>query len=498
MASPHVSLKRGKVGNGAAHAAYLQGEGKYADRDDVRAVIDGNLPKWATDASAFFRAADAHERKNGRAYLEIEAAIPREAPDAVAWARQFAAEALGERFPYRLAVHDREASDGGRNVHLHLMFSDRPTDGEHFDAERFFKRNGSKKDRTWNRRDQVNEVRSLFAEHVRRAVPDWWPAKPATPEPKIGPALPRAGERYNAMRAERLAEVIDIRVARRAREERQAFEATLGEADEAMRNASEADVSTLETRLDSLMRQPLTSSQRAELEAVRKKVEEERKRREAEAQARQQQAQRERHGREMAGLAKLAVYARYIELRPDTPAGQAFRKELREKQRYWPKAAQAIEGKRFAERILLEFAGEDLLRDGLITESELESAGIDVDKRDVRSEGRGRADDTLKEVWARIGAESAQAYAEIEAVSKAVAEATVAAIPPPGEMYDSSIVANAMMSAKSAVRAAVMPAPSIGVGKAAQGAQATPAAAPAAKSAAGGAAPTPKPPGPKA
>lgn len=296
MASPHVSLKRGKVGNGAAHAAYLQGEGKYADRDDVRAVIDGNLPGWATDANAFFRAADANERKNGRAYLEIEAAIPREAPDPIAWAREFAAEAIGERFPYRLAVHDREASDGGRNVHLHLMFSDRPTDGEHFNAERFFKRNGSKKDRTWNKRDQVNEVRSLFAAHVRHAAPEWWPDKSAAPEPKIGPALPHAGERYNAMRAERLAEVIDIRTARRAREEREAIKETLGEAQEAMRNAWEADISTLETRLDSLMRQPLTSEQRSTLDAVRRKVEEERKRREAEAQARQQQAQRERLG----------------------------------------------------------------------------------------------------------------------------------------------------------------------------------------------------------
>jgi MobA/MobL family len=475
----------------AAHAAYLQGEGKYADRDDVRAVIDGNLPVWATDANAFFRAADANERKNGRAYLEIEAAIPREAPDPVAWARQFAAEALGDRFPYRLAVHDREASDGGRNVHLHLMFSDRPTDGEHFDAERFFKRNGSKKDRTWNKRDQVNAVRSLFAAHVRHAAPEWWPDKPATPEPKIGPALPRAGERYNAMRAERVAEVIDIRAARRAREEREAINETLSEAEEAMRNGWEADVSTLETRLDSLMRQPLTSEQRTQLDAVRRKVEEERRRREAEAQARQQQAQRaeaaQRQARQLSGLAKLVLYARYAELRPETPAGQAYRQQWREKQRTWPKAAQALEGKGFAERILLEFAAEDLLRDGLITETELASAGIDVEKRFIDKKGDGRADDALKEIWTRIATESEHAYAEISAVSKAVAEATVAAIPAPGEAYDSSIVQSAIVSAKSAVRAAVTPAPS-GTGAA--------QAAPAAKSAAG-VAPTPKPPAPK-
>ncbi|MFX6759333.1 mobilization protein, partial [Acinetobacter baumannii] len=91
---------------------------KYADRDDVRAVIDGNLPAWAGgDARRFFAAADANERKNGRAYLEVEAAIPREAADPVAWALTFAQQLRGERFPYRLAVHDREAGDGGRNVH---------------------------------------------------------------------------------------------------------------------------------------------------------------------------------------------------------------------------------------------------------------------------------------------------------------------------------------------------------------------------------------------
>jgi len=491
MASPHVKLKRGKKGNGALHADYIQGVGKYADRDDVRAVIDANLPSWAANADEFFRAADAHERENGRVYLEIEAAIPREAPDPIAWAQEFAAAVLGKRFAYRLAVHDREASDGGRNAHLHLMFSDRPTDGDQFDEKRFFKRNGSKKDRDWNNREKVQEVRSMFTDHVRFVAPEWPPLPAGNPEPKIGPALPYAGERYKAMRAERLAEVIDIRAARRAREEREAINETLSEAEEAMRNGWDADVSTLETRLDSLMRQPLTSEQRTQLDAVRRKVEEERKRREAEAQARQQQAQRaeaaQRQARELSGLAKLVLYARYAELRPETPAGQAYRQTWREKQRTWPKSAQAIEGKRFAERILLEFAAEDLLRDGLITEAELASAGIDVEKRFVGNENKGRARNALKEVWSQIAVESEQAYAEISAVSKAVGEATIQAIPKPGEVYDSSIVMNAVLSAKSAVRASVTPASS-GTGAA--------QAAPAAKSVAG-AASTPKPPAPK-
>ncbi|WP_052421087.1 MobA/MobL family protein [Paraburkholderia ferrariae] len=210
-------MKRGKVGNGAAHAAYVHGHGKYADRDDVRAVIDGNLPNWAADAAQFFAAADKHERKNGRAYLEVEAAIPREAPDPVAWAQEFAGRVVGERFPYRLAVHDRAASDGGRNVHMHLMFSDRPTDGGHYDAERFFKRNGSKKDRDWNRRDKVQDVRSVFEQQVQTSAPTFTLHQPpqVAPEPKIGPALPGAGWRYEQTRRARLDQVEAIRAQRR-------------------------------------------------------------------------------------------------------------------------------------------------------------------------------------------------------------------------------------------------------------------------------------------
>lgn len=250
MAIQHVSIKNGSRGNGAKHALYVAGEGRYADKEDeIRHVEDGNLPKWAKDAVAFFGAADELERGDytkkaktqdgieyeklvrGRAYKEVEAAIPREAKDPVQWAKDYARELLGDKHPYRLAVHDKPAGGGGRNVHMHLMFSTRTMDGHDREKETFFKRaasayrnpktkelvqrdpasGGAVKSAYWNSRESIDKTRSAFERHVQRAAPDFKMERSEAPEPKIGPILKRAGKEYEAGRSERIGDVAHMR-----------------------------------------------------------------------------------------------------------------------------------------------------------------------------------------------------------------------------------------------------------------------------------------------
>jgi len=236
LASPHCKVKNGARGNGAKHALYVAGEGKYADRDDVMHMEDGNLPKWASNAVEFFKAADEHERANGRVYKEVEAAIPREAKDPVKWAQDYARELLGDDHPYRLAVHDKKAQDGGRNVHMHLMFSTRTMDGHDREPKHFFQnaarrkngaeltpeqvaKGGARKSEYWNDRKSVKGTRATFERNVQRVAPEFKLKRSEAPEPKIGPELKHAPPQYEEGREQRVAGVSELRAAKRQRAE---------------------------------------------------------------------------------------------------------------------------------------------------------------------------------------------------------------------------------------------------------------------------------------
>lgn len=222
MASRHFSVKHGKVGRGKKHAQYIGGQGNYADKDDVVMLLDMNMPSWAVDGVAFFDAADKMERANGRTYTEFEFAIPRGIENPQAYAREFARIVLGKNHPYRLAVHDKLASDGGRNIHAHLMFTERKLDGINRDIEHFFLRantkqpekGGTGKDRWWHDRGMVESMRleySKFAKShgIELDLRSNLAQGLVEPEPKIGPTHPRA--QLNKKRGKRLAVVEDLR-----------------------------------------------------------------------------------------------------------------------------------------------------------------------------------------------------------------------------------------------------------------------------------------------
>ncbi len=176
MAIVHVVMKSSSTAPpSAAHAQYIARDGQYARRGGLELAESGNMPEFAqADPLSFWAAADAHERKNGRAYTELQIALPRELnpEQRNELAREATRELLGDRFAYTLAVHTPLAKDNIEQPHMHLMFSERVVDSntQSMPEEQFFKRNGAKKDRSWNDKDKPLEVREKWVEMMNAAM----------------------------------------------------------------------------------------------------------------------------------------------------------------------------------------------------------------------------------------------------------------------------------------------------------------------------------------
>ena len=113
MAVFHLQASFGsRVGgqSAAAKADYIEREGRYdGDAAELEHSESGNMPEWAEDdPHAYWEAADAHERANGRLYSELQFALPVELDEgqrrdlASTFAQQMTG---GERLPYTLAMH---------------------------------------------------------------------------------------------------------------------------------------------------------------------------------------------------------------------------------------------------------------------------------------------------------------------------------------------------------------------------------------------------------
>lgn len=143
MASYHFEVKSGKKGSASDHSRYIAREGKFNKWDDLLATEVGNMPPWAAkDHALFWQSADTHERANGAAYREFIIALPNELSlqQNLEIVRTVVRELVGEK-PYQLAVHGPEGKLSGiKNVHAHVMFSDREPDGLDRTPERTFAR----------------------------------------------------------------------------------------------------------------------------------------------------------------------------------------------------------------------------------------------------------------------------------------------------------------------------------------------------------------------
>lgn len=184
MPAPHFSLKNGSRQKGrsaAAHFQYIARQGQHRQQQDLVYVHHANYPDWARqNPLAFWQAADLYERANGRTYSEFEIALPRQLTpqQQVALLEDFLATELGERHPFTAVIHCPIALDGKPNPHAHVMFSERRLDGIERPPETFFMRGnkqhpekgGVAKDRDWNRRAKVAELRTSWEQATNRAL----------------------------------------------------------------------------------------------------------------------------------------------------------------------------------------------------------------------------------------------------------------------------------------------------------------------------------------
>lgn len=206
MATDFVQASNGR--NGKNHSAYIAGEGRYADKNEVIFFEDGNLPQWAKSAVAFFAAADKHEAQarsgKGRSYRGLMIPIPHEAPDKVRWSKDFAREVCGTDHAFRLGVHALEG-----NPHLHLMFSERKTRHD-LSPQDHFARGKNNKVREFTKDTWLEGVKNRMLENIQKLVPGYV-RKSGRGEEKIGPKLKNAGASYEAARAAREAGVFKLR-----------------------------------------------------------------------------------------------------------------------------------------------------------------------------------------------------------------------------------------------------------------------------------------------
>ena len=186
MAIYHLSVRPGTRAKGSVAARksdYIQRENQYEHQPDrcIHRESD-NLPEWADTARDYWKAADDHERANGRLYLEVEVALPRELDqqEQIELAREFAREITEENnLPYTLAVHEGRGRDGqGDNPHAHLMISERQNDGLERDEEGWFKRansqepelGGAPKSREFHGREHIHDLRERWADDLNHAL----------------------------------------------------------------------------------------------------------------------------------------------------------------------------------------------------------------------------------------------------------------------------------------------------------------------------------------
>ncbi|MDR3258687.1 MAG: MobA/MobL family protein [Fusobacteriaceae bacterium] len=145
MAEYRMCYKKGKPGYAENHAKYILREGKYNSKEDLIHKESGNIEVFNGNlALDFWAAADQFERVNSNAYREFELNIPNELnhTQAVELMNGFIDKEL-KKTPYTYAIHESN-NNGIKNLHCHLMFSERENDGIERPLSQYFKRANEK------------------------------------------------------------------------------------------------------------------------------------------------------------------------------------------------------------------------------------------------------------------------------------------------------------------------------------------------------------------
>ncbi|HWZ53047.1 MAG TPA: MobA/MobL family protein [Granulicella sp.] len=187
MAIYHLTAQVGSRSGGqsaAAKFAYLCRQGRYGrDTSELLHSESQLLPAWAVgDPALYWKAADRHERANGRLYQQVEIGLPRELSreQQIQLAQSFALElaATPDGFlPYTLVVHRGQ----DRNPHAHILLSERVADGHDRTPDTWFRRaaaagrqspelGGAKKTAAFQPREWVSELRERWANRANAAL----------------------------------------------------------------------------------------------------------------------------------------------------------------------------------------------------------------------------------------------------------------------------------------------------------------------------------------
>ncbi|WP_407935966.1 MobA/MobL family protein [Fusobacterium nucleatum] len=174
LAEYRFCYKKGKLGYAKNHAAYILREENYTSRKEELVYKEsGNIEMFdGTSAVKFWEYADTYERANSVVYREIEINIPNEFnhEQAKELINNFVKKELGEKFPYTYAIHESYNNSGEKNLHCHLMFSERELDSINRELSQFFKRanskepekGGAEKNRKWQEKSRLLELRKSW------------------------------------------------------------------------------------------------------------------------------------------------------------------------------------------------------------------------------------------------------------------------------------------------------------------------------------------------
>lgn len=136
------------------------------------------MPSWAKDEPRdYWQAADNYERSNGRLYVEVEVALPKELSkqEQIKLAHDYAQSLTHEnKLPYTMAIHEGK----GSNPHAHLIISERMNDGIERSQSQWFsqahprdpEQGGARKSREFHDRQYIKELRQTWAEKTNQAL----------------------------------------------------------------------------------------------------------------------------------------------------------------------------------------------------------------------------------------------------------------------------------------------------------------------------------------
>lgn len=174
MAEYRFHYKKGKLGYAKEHAAYILREDNYTSKiEELVYSESGNMNFFdGTSAIKFWEYADTYERANSVVYREMELNIPNEFnhEQAKELIKKFIEKEIGTGYPYTYAIHESYNKNDEKNLHCHLMFSERENDGIDRNLETFFKRanskkpelGGAKKNREWQLKERLLNLRKSW------------------------------------------------------------------------------------------------------------------------------------------------------------------------------------------------------------------------------------------------------------------------------------------------------------------------------------------------